>query len=87
MSEGKSAFNAATACVHAQESFGSAGFDLQKYAGHSYIGAAITAAACGVPVDIIKTLGKWKSEAYQLYIRLHRSQLAEISSLLSSAEI
>ena len=42
-------------------------------------GAATTAAVCGVPVDIIKTLGRWRSEAYQLYIRLPKNQLAEIS--------
>ena len=35
-----------------------AGLDPEKYAGHSsWIGAATTAAALGVPVDLIKTLG------------------------------
>ena len=40
-----------------------AGLKPEKYAGHSFrFGAATTAAACGVPVDVIKTLGTWKSQ-------------------------
>lgn len=57
-----------------------AGLTPGNFCGHSFrIGAATTAAACGVPVDVIKMFGRWKSEAYQLYIRLPRAQLAGIS--------
>ena len=38
--------------------------------GSFQIGAATTAAAYGIPVDVIKTLGRWKSQAYHLYIRI-----------------
>ena len=63
-----------------------AGYRSEDYAGHSFrIGAATTAAACGVPVDVIKALGRWKSQAYQLYVRLPRSQLAEISRTLAAS--
>ena len=56
-----------------------AGFKPEDYAGHSFrIGAATMAAACGVPVDTIKTLGRWKTQAYQLYVRLPRKQLARL---------
>ncbi len=55
----------------------SAGFKPEDYAGHSFRkGAATTAAACGVPVELIKTLGRWKSQAYQLYIDIPTGHLS-----------
>ena len=65
-----------------------AGLEPEKYAGHSFqIGTATTAAACGVPVDVIKTLGRWKSQAYQLYIRIPDAQLAAISKSLAKKRV
>ena len=65
-----------------------AGLKPEMYAGHSFrIGAATTAAVCGVPVDTIKTLGRWKSQAYQLYVRLPQRQLAGISRTLASGKV
>ena len=65
-----------------------AGLKPEAYAGHSFrIGAATTAAACGVPADTIKTLGRWKSQAYQLYVRLPKQQLAGISRTLASSKM
>ena len=59
------------------------GLKPEKYAGHSFrIGAATTAAVCGVSVDVITTLGRWKSQAYQLYVRMSDPQLASISKSL-----
>ena len=47
-----------------------AGIDASRYATHSFrIGAAITAAAAGLPDSTIKVMGRWSSEAYQSYIR------------------
>ena len=44
------------------------GLRPETYTGPSFrIGVATTAAACGVSADAIKTLGHWKSQAYQLY--------------------
>ena len=47
-----------------------ANYNAGAYAGHSFrIGAATSAALAGLPVHLIKTLGRWKSEAYQVYVR------------------
>ena len=63
-----------------------AGFKPEDYAGHSFwIWAATTAAACGVPVEIIKTLGCWKSQTYQLYVRVLTDQLSSISKQLQAS--
>ena len=60
-----------------------ANFDASAYSGHSFrIGAATAAAAAGVPPYFIRMLGRWKSEAYQSYIRTPRESLASISQLL-----
>ena len=59
------------------------GQDSSKYAGHSFLfGAATTAAQVGVPAHLIKMLGRRQSQAYLLYVRTHREELARISSLL-----
>ena len=62
-----------------------AGVDQTSYSGHSFrIGAATTAASKGVDDSIIKTLGRWESLAYLRYVKVPRSQLAGVSSLIAS---
>ena len=47
-----------------------AGFNPTLYAGHSFwIGVATMVAQCGLPDSLIKTLGRWQSSAYTVYIR------------------
>ena len=38
----------------------------------------------GVSSDKIKTLGRWESSAYLLYVRLSREELSSISALIST---
>ena len=60
----------------------------QDYAGYSFrIGAATTAAMAGLEDSTIQTLGLWRSDSYQLYIRMAPHQLASLSSSLSSCNI
>ena len=58
-----------------------AGIDATKYSGHSFrIGAASTAAERRIEDSTIRTLGRWESAAYLLYVR---ERLAALSQTLS----
>ena len=53
---------------------------------HSFrVGAASTAASLGFPDHLIKALGRWSSEAYQVYIKLPQNRLVSASKSLTSA--
>ena len=69
-----------------KEALTAMGFDCTPYSGHSFrSGAATTAAAQGLSDATIKMMGRWKSSAYQLYIKTPRDQLASYSYRLGCA--
>ena len=64
-----------------------AGIDWEKCSGHSFcIGAASTAARCGLQDSLIKTLGCWESMAYTLYVRTPRETLCTVLRVLGQLE-
>ena len=63
-----------------------AGIADKGYNTHSFhIGAATTAKEAGISDVHIKMLGRWKSDAYQLYVRTPRDRLAKFSKQLATA--
>ena len=72
--------------VHSlREALSLAGYPPEKFAGHSFrIGAATTAACCGIPESLIQTLGCWHSSAYIRYIQTSPDTLKQVSLTLLS---
>ena len=69
-----------------KKSLTAAGLDCRLYSGHSFrIGAATTAARHGLQDSLIKTLGRWESAAYSLYIRTPREVLCGVAGTLAGA--
>ena len=64
------------------------GLDVHQFQGHSFwIGAATTAAACGLEDSLIQTLGRWRSSAFTRYIRTPQSTLVAVSPALLSSSL
>ena len=64
------------------------GVEVERYATHSFrIGAATTSAAAGIPDWQIRTLGRWLSDAYHVYIRTPSDQLQAVPATLARTPI
>ena len=65
-----------------------ANLPAEQFAGHSFrIGAATTAASMGLEDSLIQTLGRWKSSAYLLYVKLDPTKLAAVSNILANSSV
>jgi hypothetical protein len=63
-----------------------AGYDSSLYSGHSYrAGTATTGAAAGFSAWELKMLGRWSSNAYQVYLR-NPELVTSFASRLTQAE-
>ena len=66
-----------------REALSSAGYQLPKYAGHSFrIEAATIAARCGISDSLIQNLGRWQSSVYTRYIRTSPDTFKQVSTTL-----
>lgn len=72
---------------HLKALLASLGLDSTRYSGHSFRrGAATSAAVAGYSDNEIQQLGRWRSDAYRLYIDLPRDRILHLSSRLHWAE-
>ena len=68
-----------------RDSSKTAGLPHQSLKGHSFrIGAASVAASAGLPDWLIKVLGRWSSDCYQLYIRTPQSTLESVAPRMAA---
>lgn len=64
----------------------SIGLDSTKYSGHSFRrGAATSAAAAGYSDYEIQLLGRWRSDAYKLYLDVPHNRVLHLSARLHVA--
>ena len=74
--------------IKLREALEAVGVDCSSYSGHSFrIGATTTTASKGIQDSLIKTMGRWQSVAYQLYVRTPQAQLVSVAhTLVESSE-
>ena len=61
------------------------GFPSNNFDSHSFrIGDATSAVSAGIPTWLIKVLGRWSSDCYDLYIKTPQSTFLTVPKLLAS---
>ena len=65
-----------------------AGRDPRVYGGHSLrIGGATAAHAAGVPPSLIRLMGRWSSDIYEIYCRLSIESALGVGQAIASAMV
>ena len=65
-----------------------AGQDPNRYGAHSLrIGGATAALAAGVPPALIRMMGRWSSDVYQIYCRMSLESALNVGRALASAQV
>ena len=73
--------------IKLKEALAAVGIDPTRFAGHSFrSGAATAAAKVGLSDSTIKQLGRWRSTAYQRYIRPSPATLGALASSISATD-
>ena len=63
----------------------SVGCDPRRFGAHSLrIGGATAALAAGVDPAVIRCMGRWPSDVYEIYMRLSRETAARVSTVVAS---
>ena len=62
-----------------------AGVGPNRYSSHSLrIGGATAALAAGVPPEVIRMMGRWDSDVYEIYCRRSRQVALRIGAVIAS---
>ena len=70
---------------YVREALQALGLPHNEFAGHSFrIGAATAAAQAGIKDSVIRTMGRWNSSAFLVYIRTPPTELAQFTRLLTT---
>jgi hypothetical protein len=65
-----------------------AGRDPARYGAHSLrIGAATAALASGVPPQLIRLMGRWSSDVYEIYCRMSEAAALRVGAAIGSARV
>src|SRR4030095_13818511 len=65
-----------------------AGINPTGFSGHSlHRGAAVSAVAAGIPCDDIKAMGRWKSDAVDLYFESQPDRILLFSKSIHSSPL